>query len=38
MVVPPGTDPALLPKQEDVIALRDGKAPPKNTPRPEPPT
>jgi predicted Zn-dependent peptidase len=27
MVVPPGTDPRYLPKQADVVAMRDGKAP-----------
>ena len=31
MAVPPGTDPQLLPKQDEVVAMRDGKRPPSNT-------
>ncbi|MBI1214979.1 MAG: hypothetical protein GC185_04065 [Alphaproteobacteria bacterium] len=39
MVVPPGTDPALLPKHTEVVALRDGKkSSPKAAPKaPKPP-
>ncbi len=35
LVVPPGTDPGILLKQDEVIALRDGKAP-QNPPQPKP--
>ncbi len=39
MIVPPGTDPNLLPKQEEVVAMRDGKQPPKTTaPQPNRPS
>jgi predicted Zn-dependent peptidase len=38
MVVPPGTDPALLPTQQEVIAMRDGNwAPPAAAPKPQSP-
>lgn len=33
LVAPPGTSPRYLPKLDEVIALRDGKAPPKNAPQ-----
>ncbi len=37
MIVPPGTDQKYLPKQEEVVAMRDGKAPEKDSPRPKSP-
>ncbi len=39
MVVPPGTDPSLLPTQEEVIAMRDGAyMPPAAMPKPPSPS